>query len=189
MHLFEIRFHGRGGQGGVTGAKLLGNAAMLEKKHFQVFPHYGAERRGAPVVAYARIGDEPIRVHSYIYQPQAIVILDETLLEIPSITEGIDKDTYVIVNTPKRPSELKLKERPKVATVDATKIALDAGILVAGIAVVNTIMLGAVARATGIVSIESVKRAIQEGLADLPEKVVATNVQAAQRAYNELIME
>jgi 2-oxoacid:acceptor oxidoreductase gamma subunit (pyruvate/2-ketoisovalerate family) len=184
-----MRFHGRGGQGGVTGAKLLGNAAMLEKKHFQVFPHYGAERRGAPVVAFARIGDQPIRVHSYIYQPQAVVILDETLLEIPTITEGVSEDTYVIVNTPKRPSDLQIKGKVKVATVDATKIALDAGLLVAGIAVVNTVMLGAVARATRIVSIESVKEAIRDGLTDLPEKVVMTNVQAAQRAYDELIME
>ncbi len=186
MNLFEIRFHGRGGQGAVTGAKILGDATRMENKHFQAFAHYGAERRGAPVMAFTRIADEAIRIHSYIYEPEAIVILDETLLEIPSVREGINEDTYVVINTPQSPEEIKLKG--KISTVDATKIALDIGILVAGIAVVNTIMLGAVARATNIVTIESVKNAIRKGLADLPEKVIETNVEAAQRAYDELQM-
>lgn len=186
MKLFEIRFHGRGGQGAVTGAKILGDATRMENKHFQAFAHYGAERRGAPVMAFTRIADEAIRIHSYIYEPETIVILDETLLEIPSVQEGMNKDTYVVINTPHSPKDIKLKG--KISTVDATKIALDVGILVAGIAVVNTIMLGAVARATNIVTIESVKDAIRKGLADLPEKVIETNVEAAQRAYNELQM-
>lgn len=189
MKLFEIRFHGRGGQGAVTGAKILGDATRMENKHFQAFAHYGAERRGAPVMAFTRIADEPIRIHSYIYKPDAIIVLDETLLEIPSVQEGIKKDTYVVINTPRSPKDIRLKAKAKVSTVDATKIALDAGILVAGIAVVNTIMLGAVARATNIVSIESVKEAIRKGLADLSEKVVEINVNAAQRAYDELKME
>ncbi len=189
MKLFEIRFHGRGGQGAVTGAKILGDATRMENKHFQAFAHYGAERRGAPVMAFTRIADEPIRIHSYIYKPDAIIVLDETLLEIPSVQEGIKKDTYVVINTPRSPKDIRLKAKAKVSTVDATKIALDAGILVAGIAVVNTIMLGAVARATNIVSIESVKEAIRKGLADLSEKVVEINVKAAQRAYDELKME
>ena len=188
MNLFEIRIHGRGGQGGVTGAKILGNAAMLENKQFQAFSHYGAERRGAPVIAFTRINDEPIRIHSYIYEPEAIVILDETLLSIPSVQEGITEQTYVIINTPKRPEEINLKIRAKISTVDATKIALETGLLVAGIAVVNTIMLGAIARATNIVSIKSIKDSIQKGLAGLPEKVITTNINAAQRAYDELIM-
>lgn len=184
--LFEIRFHGRGGQGAVTGAKILGDATRLENKHFQAFAHYGAERRGAPVMAFTRIADEAIRIHSYIYEPETIVILDETLLEIPSVQAGMNEDTYVVINTPQSPKDVKLKG--KISTVDATKIALDVGILVAGIAVVNTIMLGAVARATNIVTIESVKDAIHKGLAGLPEKVIETNVEAAQRAYDELQM-
>ncbi|MFX1299670.1 MAG: 2-oxoacid:acceptor oxidoreductase family protein [Promethearchaeota archaeon] len=184
--LFEIRFHGRGGQGAVTGAKILGDATRMENKHFQAFAHYGAERRGAPVMAFTRIADEVIRIHSYIYEPETIVILDETLLEIPSVQEGMNEDTYVVINTPRSPKDVQLKG--KISTVDATKIALDVGILVAGIAVVNTIMLGAVARATNIVTIKSVKDAIRKGLADLPEKVIETNVEAAQRAYDELQM-
>ncbi|MFX0170157.1 MAG: 2-oxoacid:acceptor oxidoreductase family protein [Candidatus Hodarchaeota archaeon] len=186
MKLFEIRFHGRGGQGAVTGAKILGDATRMEDKHFQAFAHYGAERRGAPVMAFTRVADEPIRIHSYIYEPEAVVILDETLLENPIVQNGIKEGIFVIVNTPRSPKEIKLKVKTKVSTVDATKIALEKGILVAGIAVVNTIMLGAVARATNIVSIESVKNAIRKTLADLPEKVVETNVEAAQRAYDEL---
>jgi 2-oxoacid:acceptor oxidoreductase gamma subunit (pyruvate/2-ketoisovalerate family) len=188
MNLFEIRFHGRGGQGAVTGAKILGDATRMENKHFQAFAHYGAERRGAPVMAFTRIADEAIRIHSYIYDPETIVILDETLLEIPSVQEGMNEETFVVINTPQSPQDVELDVKAKISTVDATKIALDVGILVAGIAVVNTIMLGAVARATNIVAIESVKDAIRKGLAGLPEKVIETNVESAQRAYNELQM-
>ncbi|MFX1318271.1 MAG: 2-oxoacid:acceptor oxidoreductase family protein [Promethearchaeota archaeon] len=189
MNLFEIRFHGRGGQGAVTGAKILGDATRLENKHFQAFAHYGAERRGAPVMAFTRVADEPIRIHSYIYEPEAIVVLDETLLDNPTVQNGIKEGTFVIVNSPHKPGDIKLKVKTKISTVDATKISLEEGILVAGIAVVNTIMLGAVARATGIVSMESVKKAIRKGLAGLPDKLIETNVEAAQRAYDELQME
>jgi pyruvate ferredoxin oxidoreductase gamma subunit len=186
MYLFEIRFHGRGGQGAVTGAKILGDATRLENKHFQAFAHYGAERRGAPVMAFTRVADEPIRVHSYIYEPEAIVILDETLLDIPTVQVGLKDGIFVVINTPRKPQDIKLRVKAKISTVDATKIALDKGILVAGIAVVNTIMLGAVARATNIASIDSIKKAIRKGLTDLPEKVIEINVEAAQRAYDEL---
>lgn len=187
MKLFEIRFHGRGGQGGVTGAKILASAAKLEDKFFQAFAHYGAERRGAPVIAFTRIDDEPIRIHSYIYQPEAIVIFDESLLEIPTIQDGLTEDTFVIVNSPRTPKDIKLKAKAKISTVDATKIALDVGIVVAGIPVVNTIMLGAVARATNIVKIDNVKQAIKQGLAGLPDKVIKINVEASQRAYDNLV--
>lgn len=184
--LFEIRFHGRGGQGAVTGAKILGDATRMEKKHFQAFAHYGAERRGAPVMAFTRIADESIRIHSYIYEPEAVVVLDETLFDIPSVRKGITKETFVVINTTQAPKDIKLTA--KISTVDATQIALEKGILVAGIAVVNTIMLGAVARATNIVSIESVKKAIHKGLKGLSEKLIETNINAAQRAYDELRM-
>ncbi len=186
MKLFEIRFHGRGGQGAVTGAKILGDASRMEGKFFQAFAHYGAERRGAPVMAFTRIADEQIRIHSYIYEPEAIVILDETLLEIPIVQEGINENTFVIINSPRNPSDFELKVKAKVSTVDATKIALDAGILVAGIAVVNTIMLGAVARATNMVSIENIKKAIRKSLSNLSEKLIETNINGAQQAYDQL---
>ncbi len=188
MNLFEIRFHGRGGQGSVTGAKILGDASRMENKHFQAFAHYGAERRGAPVMAFTRIADETIRLHSYIYEPEAVVILDETLIDNPTVQKGLKNGTFMIINTPRQPQDFTPEMKVKISTVDATKIALDVGILVAGIAVVNTIMLGAVARATNIVTIESVKKAIRKGLDGLPDKVIETNVAAAQRAYNELKM-
>jgi 2-oxoacid:acceptor oxidoreductase gamma subunit (pyruvate/2-ketoisovalerate family) len=188
MNLFEIRFHGRGGQGSVTGAKILGDATRLENKHFQAFAHYGAERRGAPVMAFTRIADETIRLHSYIYEPEAVVILDETLIDNPTVQKGVKNGTFMIINTPRQPQDFTPEMKVKISTVDATKIALDEGILVAGIAVVNTIMLGAVARATGIVAIESVKKAIRKGLHGLPDKVIETNVAAAQRAFDELKM-
>lgn len=186
MKLFEIRFHGRGGQGAVTGAKILGDAARLENKHFQAFAHYGAERRGAPVMAFTRVADEPIRIHSYIYEPEAIIILDETLLDVPAVQEGLKDGIFVVINTPRNPGDIKLRVKANVSTVDATNIALETGILVAGIAVVNTIMLGAVARATKIASIDSVKKAIRKGLTGLSEKLIEINVEAAQRAYDEL---
>ena len=109
MNLFEIRFHGRGGQGAVTGAKILGDATRMENKHFQAFAHYGAERRGAPVMAFTRIADEPIRIHSYIYEPEAIVVLDETLLDNPTVQNGIKEGTFVVINTPKLPKDIRLK--------------------------------------------------------------------------------
>ena len=94
MDLFEIRFHGRGGQGAVTGAKILGDATRMEKKHFQAFAHYGAERRGAPVMAFTRVADETIRLHSYIYEPEAVVILDETLIDNPTVQKGVKNGTF-----------------------------------------------------------------------------------------------
>ena len=188
MNLFEIRFHGRGGQGAVTGAKILGDATRMEKKHFQAFAHYGAERRGAPVMAFTRVADATIRLHSYIYEPEAVVILDETLIDNPTVQTGVKNGTFMVINSPRQPQDFTPEMKVKLSTVDATKIALDEGILVAGIAVVNTIMLGAVARATNIVTIESVKKAIRKGLAGLPDKVIETNVAAAQRAYDELKM-
>ena len=188
MNLYEIRFHGRGGQGSVTGAKILGDATRMENKHFQAFAHYGAERRGAPVMAFTRIADEAIRLHSYIYEPEAVVILDETLIDNPTVQEGVKNGTFMIINTPRQPQDFTTEMKVKLSTVDATKIALDEGILVAGIAVVNTIMLGAVARATNVVTIESVKKAIRKGLVGLPDKLIEINVAAAQRAYDELKM-
>ena len=115
------------------------------------------------------------------------MIFDESLLEIPAIQDGLTEDTFVIVNSPRPPKDIKLKAKAKISTVDATKIALDVGIVVAGIPVVNTIMLGAVARATNIVKIDNVKQAIKQGLAGLPDKVIKINVEASQRAYDNLV--
>jgi len=179
----EIRIHGRGGQGGVTAAELIARAAYKEGKWVQAFPYFGAERRGAPVKAFARISDEPILVRSQIYNPDYVIVLDESLLEMANVTEGLKRDGIIIINTRKKPSEIDLAGY-KIATVDATGIALELELLVAGLPVVNTAMVGAFARATGEIKIESVVEAIKE---EWRGAVGEKNAKAAVLAYERLI--
>jgi len=159
--LKEIRIHGRGGQGGVTAAELLARAAFKEGKWVQAIPFFGAERRGAPVKAFARLSDKPILVRSQIYNPDYVIVLDSGLLSLVDVTEGLKKDGIVIVNTQKKPDELNLKQTRK-ATVDATGIALELQLVVSGLPVLNTTMLGAFAKATGEIKLESVLEAIRQ---------------------------
>jgi 2-oxoacid:acceptor oxidoreductase gamma subunit (pyruvate/2-ketoisovalerate family) len=159
--LKEIRIHGRGGQGGVTAAELLARAAFKEGKWVQSFPFFGAERRGAPVKAFARLSDKPILVRSQIYNPDYVIVLDSGLLDLVDVNEGIKEDGIVIVNTQKKPEELNLKQH-RVATVDATGIALELQLVVAGLPVLNTTMLGAFAKATGEIKVESVVEVIKQ---------------------------
>jgi len=183
--LKEIRIHGRGGQGAVTAAQLLAHAAFLEGKWVQAFPYFGAERRGAPVKAFARISDEPILVHSQVYNPDYIIVLTSKLHEVVDVTEGLKKDGVIIMNTRKKPEEIGLKDW-RIATVDATDIALELDLLVSGLPVVNTSILGAFAKATGEVQLESVLKVIKitwSGSAG--EK----NAKAAELAYERLIRE
>ena len=181
--LKEIRIHGRGGQGAVTAAQLLAHAAFLEGKWVQAFPYFGAERRGAPVKAFARISDEPILVHSQVYNPDYIIVLAPKLHEVVDVTEGLKKDSVIVMNTRKKPEEIGLKDW-RIATVDATDIALELDLLVSGLPVVNTSILGAFAKATGEVQLESVLKVIKitwSGSAG--EK----NAKAAELAYERLI--
>ena len=127
-NMVEIRWHARGGQGSKTAATLVAAVALEEGKYSQGFPDYGPEREGAPVRAYTRISEEPIRVHSAIYHPDIVVVLDPTLLDVVDVTEGLEEDGIVIINTPDSPAELKQKlglKNGKVHTVDATKISID----------------------------------------------------------------
>ncbi|MEM2118446.1 MAG: 2-oxoacid:acceptor oxidoreductase family protein, partial [Candidatus Bathyarchaeia archaeon] len=121
--LKEIRIHGRGGQGSVTAAELLAHAAFIEGKWVQAFPYFGAERRGAPVKAFARISDESILIHSQVYNPDYVIVLDPAIYKTVDVTEGLKKDGVIILNTTKHPDETGIKNY-KVATVDATGIAL-----------------------------------------------------------------
>lgn len=159
--LKEIRIHGRGGQGSVTAAEILAHAAFFEGKWVQAFPYFGAERRGAPVKAFARISTEPLRVHSQIYTPDYVIVLDPYIYKMVDVTEGLKQDGIVVINTTKRPEDLGLKGQ-RVATVDATGIALEMNLLVAGSPVVNTSILGAFARATEEVKLQSILEAIKE---------------------------
>mgnify|MGYP000203282723 CR=1 FL=1 len=178
----EIRIHGRGGQGGVTLAELIARAAYKEGKWVQAFPYFGAERRGALVKAFARISDEPILVRSQIYNPGYIIVLDESLLDVANVTEGLKENGTIIINTTLRPEEVDISGY-KIATVDATGIALELGLLVAGLPVVNTAMAGAFAKATGEITIESVVEAIKE---EWKGAVGEKNAKAAILAYERL---
>jgi len=181
--LKEIRIHGRGGQGGVTAAELLARAAFKEGKWVQAIPFFGAERRGAPVKAFARLADEPILIRSQVYNPDYVIVLDPTLLDLVDVTEGLKKEGIIIINTRKKPEEINIKEG-RLATVDATGIALELQLLVAGLPILNTPMLGAFSRATEEVKLESVLEVIrQEWGGAAGEK----NAKAATLAHERLI--
>jgi 2-oxoacid:acceptor oxidoreductase gamma subunit (pyruvate/2-ketoisovalerate family) len=181
--LKEIRIHGRGGQGAVTAAELLAHTAFIEGMSAQAFPHFGAERRGAPVKAFARISDGSILVHSQIYNPDYVIVLDSSLYKIVDMTEGLKKNGVILMNTAKKPEEIHLKGG-RIATVDATGIALELNLLVAGLPVVNTSILGGFAKATGLVGLKSVLKAIRKKWSGSIEE---KNFRAAELAYERLI--
>jgi 2-oxoacid:acceptor oxidoreductase gamma subunit (pyruvate/2-ketoisovalerate family) len=181
--LREIRIHGRGGQGSVTAAELLAHAAFIEGKSVQAFPYFGAERRGAPVKAFARVSDEPILLHSQVYSPDYVIVLDPMIYKVVDVTEGLKKDGIVILNTVKKPREIGLKNC-RVASVDATGIALELNLLVAGSPVVNTSILGAFAKATGEIKLENVLKVINETWSGAAGE---KNAKAAELAYERLI--
>jgi pyruvate ferredoxin oxidoreductase gamma subunit/2-oxoisovalerate ferredoxin oxidoreductase gamma subunit len=170
--LSEIRFHGRGGQGAVTAARLLAEAAFLEGKNCQAFPFFGAERRGAPVVAFTRISDRPIRIRTQVYEPDYVVVLDPTLLEVVNVTAGLKRNGVVVLNAREPPKGI----QGKVAVVDATTIAMET----LGVPITNTAMLGAFARATGLVSLDSILKVIQD---KFKGKLAEKNVAAVKAAY------
>jgi len=181
--LREICIHGRGGQGGVTAAELLARAAFKEGKWVQAIPFFGAERRGAPVKAFARLADKPVLVRSQVYNPDYVIVLDSSILGIVDITEGLKKDGIIIINTMKKPEEVNIKQS-RLATVDATGIALELQLLVAGIPVVNTPMLGAFAKATEEVKLESILEVIRQ---EWPGAAGEKNAKAATLAYERLV--
>lgn len=177
--LIEIRFHGRGGQGAVTAANLLVDAAILEGKYAQAFPHFGAERRGAPVVAFARISDRPIQIHSQIEEPDIVVVLDPRLFDLVDPLEGLKPGGTIVANAKENPVS---DSRYQAWCVDATSIALSLGLVVSGWPVVNTTMLGALSRATGVVGLESIVSAIKSNFRG---RLGEANAAAARRAYEE----
>jgi 2-oxoacid:acceptor oxidoreductase gamma subunit (pyruvate/2-ketoisovalerate family) len=181
--LKEIRIHGRGGQGSVTAAEVLALAAFIEGKWVQAFPYFGAERRGAPVKAFARISGEPLIVHSQVYTPDYVIVLDPYIYRVVDVSEGLKNDGIIVLNTKKKPDEIGLGDR-KAATVDATGIALELNLLVAGLPVVNTSILGAFAKATGEVKLDSVLKAVKETWAGAAGE---KNARATELAYERLI--
>jgi pyruvate ferredoxin oxidoreductase gamma subunit len=172
--MIEIRFHGRGGQGAVTAAALLAKAAGYDNKFSQGFPAFGVERRGAPVKAFTRISDQPITIRSQVYKPDYIVILDPSLAGLPEVKEGLKPESSVVMNG--RESNPGFEQ--KTHLYDATSLALK----VLGRDIVNTAMLGVFAKATGLVSLESVLRAISDVFEG---KLGELNKDLVKKAYDE----
>jgi len=180
--MIEIRFHGRGGQGAVTSAELLALAAIEEGKYAQAFPSFGPERRGALVLAFCRISDQPIRIRANIYEPDIVVVLDASLLKIVHVAAGL-KTNGLLVTTSSDSSEkvredLKIKNR--IGLVDAVKIARE----VLGLPITNTTMLGSLIKASGLVKKESFISPLKERFGRIAEK----NISAFERAYQETIL-
>ena len=183
--MIEIRFHGRGGQGSVIASKLLAKAFFKEGKYVSAFPYFGVERRGAPVTAFTRVDHNPIRAKYQIYEPDYVVVLDYSLLKAVNILKGLKSDGWVIINTIKEPNELKKElNYGRVATVDATTIALKHHLGSQAAPIVNTAILGAFSRVSNLVKIENVMDAIREGAPAKKEE----NAMAAKDAYDNVML-
>jgi 2-oxoacid:acceptor oxidoreductase gamma subunit (pyruvate/2-ketoisovalerate family) len=181
----EFRWHGRGGQGAWTASEVLARTAIYEGKYIQSFPEFGPERMGAPVTAFTRISTEPIRIHCSVYEPDVVVVLDPTLLKTVPVTSGVNENGIIIVNSADEPAKVRevLKtEKGKLWTIPATQIALR----ILGMPITNTAMLGTVARATKMVSLETVEIILKERFRpDLAEKNFAVVNEAYKEAKQE----
>ena len=187
-NLIEIRWHGRGGQGAKTASLLLADAAFNTGKYIQGFPEYGPERMGAPITAYNRISDTPITIHSNIYEPDYVVVVDDTLLESVNVTAGLKKEGAIVINTTKSPDEVRglLKGyEGKVCTIDAKTISIDT----LGKYFPNTPMLAAIVKVSGIMSDEEFLNdmigSFKHKFAKKPD-VIEGNMKALEMALKEV---
>lgn len=187
-NLIEIRWHGRGGQGAKTASLLLADAAFNTGKYIQGFPEYGPERMGAPITAYNRISDKPITIHSNIYEPDYVVVVDDTLLESVPVTAGLKKEGAIVINTTKSPEYLKEKLNGydgNIYTIDARKVSEET----LGKYFPNTPMLAAIVKVTGIMSdeafLEDMKGSFKHKFAKKPE-VIDGNMKALEMALKEV---
>jgi pyruvate ferredoxin oxidoreductase gamma subunit len=171
--MIEIRFHGRGGQGAVTAASILARAAGFDDKYAQGFPAFGVERRGAPVKAFCRISEKQINTRSQIYSPDYVIVLDQSLMHLPEITDGLKPESAIIVNG-KQEGKTTLKQ--KVHFYDATSLALK----ILGKDIVNTAMLGVFAKKTKLVTLDSILKAVGENFSG---KILELNIQLVKEAY------
>jgi 2-oxoacid:acceptor oxidoreductase gamma subunit (pyruvate/2-ketoisovalerate family) len=180
--LNEVRFHGRGGQGAWTASLLLAQAGLREEKYIQSFPAFGPERAGAPITAFTRISEKPIHLHSSVYEPDVVVVLDPTLLGA-AVVQGVKPGTKLVVNTPQTPIELKEGlglEGYEAWVIDATSLALK----VIGRPITNTAMLGSVVKATGMVQLDSLLEVVKERFSG---RIQETNIEVVKIAYEEVV--
>lgn len=183
----EVRWHGRGGQGTVTAAKVFADACLSGGRHVQAFPEYGPERSGAPLRAYNRISSKELRMHCPVINPNIVVVVDATLLDGIDVTDGAPDDAVFIINSSKDPKELreKLKAKPtqKVFTVDATKIAIESF----GRPMPNSPMVGGLARVSGAVSLDVILEDVKKSFGKkFSQKVIDGNLEAVKRGYEEV---
>ena len=185
--MVEIRWHGRGGQGTVTAAKVLADACLSGGRQVQAFPEYGPERAGAPLRAYNRVSEKTLRMHCPVLNPGVVCVVDATLLDAINVAEGAKDDAVFIVNTSKDPKTVreKLKAKPsqRVFTVDATKIAIDT----IGRPMPNSSMLGAVNKAISIVPMEVLLDDVKGSFGKkFAQKIIDGNLAAVKRGYEEV---
>jgi len=177
--LIEIRFHGRGGQGAVTASRIIAVAAYEEGQYCQAIPMYGTERRGAPLTAFVRLDNQRVRERELVHNPDISVVLDPLIAKQQAVVENLKAGGLVILNTQEKPEDVKLGGDFKVATVDATTIALET----LGRPITNTAILGAFAKVTGLINLESIEKAIKKSF---PGRLGEMNMAAVKRSYDEV---
>jgi pyruvate ferredoxin oxidoreductase gamma subunit len=184
--MIEIRWHSRAGQGAVTAAETLASAALREGKHVQAFPEFGPERMGAPLRAFNRISPAPIRIHGVVEEANVVVVVDPSLLGAIPVDENVAPDGIIVANTTRSVAEtrsLLTLNGQRVATIDATQIAVECF----GMQKPNTPMLGAIARTTDLISLDTLLAEVEETFSKkFPPKLVEGNLQAIRRAYEEV---
>lgn len=180
--MIEIRMHGRGGQGAVTSARILALAAIREGKHAVAFPSFGPERRGAPVLAFVKVDTKPIRIRTEVQEPDVVLVLDPGLLCVVDVTAGLDSKGIIVVNSKRKPEDIRADfgGKWKIAAVDGSTIARET----IGVPIVNTTMLGALARASGVVGLAALDEAIKEVFSAKS----ATNIQSCHKAYEQTLL-
>lgn len=180
--MYQIRIHGRGGQGVVTAAELIAISAFNDDWQAQAFPHFGVERTGAPIEAFARIDKKPIRTREHVQTPDFLIIQDPTLLSVVDVTKGCHEGTKAIVNTSLDKNDLQINlPKENIFTIDATKIALE----ILGKNIVNTVIIGAFAGVTELFTIDSIKKAIRQKFEHKGKNLIDKNIKAVETAYNQ----
>jgi 2-oxoacid:acceptor oxidoreductase gamma subunit (pyruvate/2-ketoisovalerate family) len=182
----EIRWHGRGGQGAVTAAEILAEAAYIDGyEGVTAAPFFGAERRGAPVIATNRFAREPVRTFSLVQKPSVVIVMDETILRVVNVLAGMEPDGIVLVNSTRPPEQIALTSPARIAVTDATHAAAKAGLIISGTVMFNTAILGGFSKATGLVSMESIEKALKN---HFKGEAGQKNVLGARLAYEATII-
>jgi 2-oxoacid:acceptor oxidoreductase gamma subunit (pyruvate/2-ketoisovalerate family) len=181
--MLEIRFHGRGGQGAVVASEMLAAMFFESGKYAQAFPAFGVERRGAPVLAFTRIDDDPIEIHYNVYQPDHVIVLDETITGIIDVSNGLKENGLILINSKKERDDFESYVRYRVVTIDVNKIAADHKLGTISLPIVNTAILGAYAAVTGKIPVETVRKVVFESSPAKKEE----NADAAGEAFNTIL--